>query len=165
MKHIKIFEEFSSDSINEGFDLVPVYDDMEFSKSGGLPQEKIKVENMLAYVQDLLDSKEQGEFESVSVVANIPMQGKYLPGWAEEYKTKTKTHRLDRKKWEEGSELELAPSDIEREPLGDDFMLPSEYEIVRVEGDSLVGYPKGERDAKSYETLILPRMVEEIHYL
>jgi hypothetical protein len=160
MKHIKIFEEFSGDNVNEGFDLVPVYDDLESLS----PKEKIRVEDMPMYVQDLLDSKEQGEFKSVSVVANIPMQGKYLPGWAEEYKNKVKTHRLDRKKWEEGSELELAPSDIEREPLGDDFMLPSDYEVVRVEGDVLIGTPKGEKWMEKYETPILPRMVEEIHY-
>lgn len=163
MKHIRIYEEFSSE-INEGFDLVPVYDDLEFERSGGKPQEKIRVEDMPAYIQDLLVSKEEGEFESVTVIANIPMQGKYLPKWAEEYKDKTRTHRLDRKKWEEGSDLELAPSDIEREPLGDDFMLPSEYEIIAVEGDVLIGYPKEERGMESYETAILPRMVEEIHY-
>ena len=163
MKHIRIYEEFSS-KINEGFDLVPVFDDLEFERSGGKPQDKIRVEDMLPYVQDLLDSKAEGEFKSVSVVANLPMQGKFLPKWAEDYKNKTRTYRLDRKKWEEGSDLDLAPSDIEREPLGDDFMLPSEYEIVRIEGEALIGYPKGEKDMMSYETAILPRMVEEIHY-
>ena len=84
MKYIKIYESFldqSASNVDSG--AIPVFDDMEFSRSGGKPEEFISIKRVIKYVADLLERKEQGEFESVNVVAIMPYSGKRTPNGLE----------------------------------------------------------------------------------
>ncbi len=189
MKYIKIYESFldqSASNVDSG--AIPVFDDMEFSRSGGKPEEFISIKRVIKYVADLLERKEQGEFESVNVVAIMPYSGKRTPKWVRDMVYQERKKLVLKRLREAGSKVtNPAPSDIEREPFKGELSIDSEYEVVGIEGDMLVTYPisiyneifenemppvtdamSGEGDKidpkEYYRTLIHPENVEEIHY-
>jgi hypothetical protein len=189
MKYIKIYESFlDQDASSVAGGSIPVFDDMEFSKSGGKPEEFIPIKRVVRYVSDLLERKDQGEFESVNVVAMMPYSGKRTPKWVRDMIYQEKKKLVMRRLREAGSKVvNPAPSDIEREPFRGELSIDSEYEVVGIEGDMLVTYPisvyneifenemppvtdamaeEGDKiDPKEYyRTLIHPENVEEIHY-
>lgn len=184
MKYLKLYESFlDQDEKSMLSGTIPVFDDMEFSKSGGKPEEFISIRRVPSYVADLLQRKDAGEFESVNVVAQMPYSGKRTPQWVRDLIFQEKKKLVMRRLRAAGSKVvNPAPSDIEREPFRGDLSIDSEYEVVGVEGDMLVTYPLSvyeeiigkkrsmtdtemEMDPKVYyKTLIHPESVEEIHY-
>ena len=188
MKYLKLYESFldQDEQTNIG-GTIPVFDDMEFSKSGGRPEEFISIKRVPRYITDLLERKEAGEFETVSVVAIIPYSGKRAPKWIRDLIFEEKKKLIMKRLRAAGSKVTTpAPSDIEREPFKGDLSIDSEYEVVGMEGDMLVTYPisiyeemsgkkrkspssapgpEGDMDITIYyKTLIHPESVEEIHY-
>lgn len=170
MKHIRIYEEFSS--VNESS--VELYNDSEFSQTGGEPEAKIRINDIPNTIEGLLAKKEAGEIDTITVVADIPMQGKRKPPYVDELIQKAKEEVALRARREAGSDAEAAaPSDIERASVMEEIFFDSEFIVHKIEklsdGVFIVGIPyslrkKAEKDLAFYSAMISPSQIEEIHY-
>lgn len=170
MRHIKIYEEFKA--VNEAG--IPVYNDIEFNKTGGMAEMEVPTTKVLSTIEDFLRQKDEGAIDLVTVVAEIPTQGKRKPKYVDEIVQKAKEEAARRFRLETGADIEqAAPSDIERAGVMKDIFLDSEFVVDRVEstedGFFIVGYPKSlltkaAKDPEYYSVYISPNQVEEIHF-
>lgn len=170
MKHIKIYEDFSP--VNESS--VELYNDGDFAQTGGEPEAKVKINDIPNVIEGLIARKEAGEIETITIVADIPMQGKRKPAYVDELIQQAKEEVALRARRESGSDAEAAaPSDVERASVMDEIFFDSEFIVDRIEklsdGVYIVGIPyslkkKAERDPAFYSAMISPNQIEEIHY-
>ncbi len=171
MKHIRIFEEFVQ-PLNENS--IPVYDDTKFTKTGGQPEANLSPAKAVAFIEDLLDQKAAGEVDEISVVAEIPTQGKRKPAYIDEIVQKAKEEAAKKFRLETGAEIDqAAPSDIERAGVMQDLFFDSEFIVDRIDrsqdGVFLVCYPQSLADKAStnpayYSVYLKPEQIEEVHY-
>jgi hypothetical protein len=170
MRHIKIYEEFKA--VNEAG--IPVYNDIEFNKTGGMPEMEVPNTAVISTIEDLLRQKEEGAIDLITVVAEIPTQGKRKPKYMDEIIQKAKKETARKFRLETGADIEqAAPSDIERAGVMQEIFFDSEFVVDRVEstedGLLIVGYPqsllaKAAKDPMYYSVYISPSQVEEIHF-
>ena len=171
MKHIKIYENFVS-NVNESS--IPVYDDTAFNKTGGEPEMNVSPLKAIAVIQDLLDQKAMGEVDEVTVVAEIPTQGKTKPSYVDEIISKAKEEAALKYRRETGIDIEkAAPSDIERAGVMQDVFFDSEFIVDRIDksadGTFIVCYPqslsaKAKTNPAPYSVYLKPEHIEEVHY-
>ena len=172
MKHIKIYENFVS-NVNEAYS-IPVYDDTAFNKTGGEPEMHVSPLKAVAVIQDLLDQKGMGEVDDITVVAEIPTQGKTKPAYVDEVIAKAKKEAALKFRRETGVDIEkAAPSDIERAGVMQDIFFDSEFVVDRIDksadGTFIVCYPqslaaKAKTDPARYSVYLKPDQIEEVHY-
>lgn len=170
MRHIKIYEDFSP--VNENS--VELYNDGDFAQTGGEPEAKVKINDIPNVIEGLIARKEAGEIDTITIVADIPMQGKRKPAYVDELIQQAKAEVALRARREAGSDAEAAaPSDVERASVMDEIFFDSEFIVDRIEklsdGIFIVGIPyslkkKAERDPAFYSAMISPNQIEEIHY-
>jgi hypothetical protein len=170
MKHIKIYEDFNQ--VNEAG--IPVYNDIEFNKTGGMPEMEVPTTKVLSTIEDLLRQKEEGAIDMITVVAEVPTQGKRKPQYVDEIIQKAKKEAARKFRLETGADIDqAAPSDIERAGVMSDIFFDSEFVVDRIEstedGVLVVGYPqsllaKAAKDPVYYSVYILPSQIEEIHF-
>ena len=175
MKHLLEYESYEN-QINEG--AISVYDEDEFAKdTRSKPEMEIRFTQIPAVVEGLLDKVKSGEYSSVTVIADLPTQGKNAPEYVRELMTKERERMAQRQQAMYGSRMERAdrPEDEEyRDEIN--VFVDSEYAIegvVREIGkDYLIGIPasfvnkvKREPSLKEYYTVkISPEQVIEIYF-
>jgi len=170
MKHLKIYENFVS--VNEN--TIPVYDDTRFAQSSGEPEKMLSPAKALVLIQELLDEKAAGELDDISVVAEIPTQGKGKPQYIDEIISKAKEEAAKKFRRMTGVDIEqAAPSDIERAGVMKDIFIDSEFIVDRIDSSSdgtfVVAYPqslidKAKTNPGYYSVYLKPEQIEEIHY-
>ena len=175
MKHLLEYESYEN-PVNEG--AIPVYDEAEFVKNTKSKTEmEIKWTQIPAVVEGFLNKVEAGEIASVTVIADLPTQGKNAPAYVRDLMTKERERMAQRQQAIHGSRIERAdrPEDEEyRDEIN--VFVDSEYTIegvVREVGkDYLIGVPasfvnrvKREPSLKDYYTVkISPDQVIEIYF-
>ena len=75
MKHILVYESF--EYLPEA--AIPVYDEDEFEKDPKAKRDTVSTTNVVSKVEDLLNKQKNGEIKGLTVVADIPSQGKNAP--------------------------------------------------------------------------------------
>src|SRR5210317_188240 len=82
MNNLKLYEEFSK-SIYEG--VTPVYDETKFKKNVNVkPEMELKYSEVIPKLRDMLAQKEAGQIESITVIAEVPTQGKGAPDYVKD---------------------------------------------------------------------------------
>lgn len=173
MKHLLEYESYSP--INEG--AIPVYDEDKFVKdTKAKPEMEIKYTQIPSVVEGLLSKVEAGELVSVSVIADVPTQGKNAPAYVRDLMDKERERMAKRQQALYGSRIEKSdrPEDDYRDEIN--VFVDSEYAIegvVREVGkDYLIGIPnsfintvKREPSKKEYYTVkISPAQVIEVYF-
>jgi hypothetical protein len=175
MKHLLEYESYEN-QVNEG--AIPVYDEGEFVKNTkSKPEMEIKWTQIPAVVEGLLSKVEAGELTSITVLADLPTQGKNAPAYVRELMTKERERMAKRQQAIHGSRIERAdrPEDEEyRDEIN--VFVDSEYTVegvVREVGkDYLIAVPasfvnkvKREPSLKDYYTVkISPDQIIEIYF-
>jgi hypothetical protein len=175
MKHLLEYESYEN-PVNEG--AIPVYDEGEFVKNTkSKPEMEIKWTQIPAVVEGLLSKVEAGELTSITVLADLPTQGKNAPAYVRELMTKERERMAKRQQAIHGSRIERAdrPEDEEyRDEIN--VFVDSEYTVegvVREVGkDYLIAVPasfvnkvKREPSLKDYYTVkISPDQIIEIYF-
>jgi|LauGreDrversion4_2_1035121.scaffolds.fasta_scaffold79838_3 hypothetical protein len=176
MKHLLEYESYEN-PITEG--AIPVYDEDEFVKNTkSKPDMEIKWTQIPAVVEGLLNKVENGELQTVTVVADIPTQGKNAPAYVRDLMTKERERMAQRQQAIHGSRIERSDRPEEEEYRDEiNVFVDSEYTIegvVREVGkDYLIGIPasfvnkvKREPSLKEYYTVkITPQQIIEIYYV
>lgn len=185
MKHLLEYEAYGEEEIlKEGN--IPVYDEQKFIKNVHVkPEMDINANQVCATIEGLLDRVESGELQKVSVVADVPTQGKNAPQYvrdlmAQERRRLGIKYSRNPEEFPEGGRLE-----VRKTPDGDPYQeftgeinvfIDSEFVVlgvVREPGkDHLLAIPASYAlRAKTnpsireyYTTKILPQYIEEIHY-
>lgn len=173
MKHLLEYESYSP--INEG--AIPVYDEDKFVKdTKAKPEMEIKYTQIPAVIEGLLAKVEAGELVNVSVIADVPTQGKNAPAYVRDLMDKERERMAKRQQALYGSRIEKSdrPEDDYRDEIN--VFVDSEYVIegvVREVGqDYLIGIPnsfvntvKREPSKKDYYTVkISPAQVIEVYF-
>ena len=173
MKHLLEYESYSP--INEG--AIPVYDEDKFVKdTKAKPEMEIKYTQIPAVIEGLLAKVEAGELVNVSVIADVPTQGKNAPTYVRDLMDKERERMAKRQQALYGSRIERSdrPEDDYRDEIN--VFVDSEYVIegvVREVGqDYLIGIPnsfvntvKREPSKKDYYTVkISPAQVIEVYF-
>lgn len=175
MKHLLEYESYEN-PVNEG--AIPVYDEAEFVKNTkSKPEMEIKWTQIPATVEGLLNKVEAGELASVTVIADLPTQGKNAPAYVRDLMTKERERMAKRQQALHGSRIERADRPEEEEYRDEiNVFVDSEYTIegvVREVGkDYLIGVPasfvnkvKREPSLKDYYTVkISPDQIIEIYF-
>lgn len=175
MKHLLEYESYES-PVNEG--AIPVYNEDEFVKNTkSKPDMEIKWTQIPAVVEGLLNKVESGEIKAVTVVADVPTQGKNAPEYVRDLMTKERERMAKRQQALYGSRIERADRPEEEEYRDEiNVFVDSEYTIegvVREVGkDYLIGIPASfvgkvqrEPSLKEYYTVkIAPQQVIEIYF-
>lgn len=185
MQHLLEYESYEpKETLKEGN--IPVYDEQKFIKNVHVkPEMDINANQVCAAVEGLLNRVEEGELEKVSVIADIPSQGKNAPQYvrdlmAQERKRLGVKYTRNPEEFPEGGRIEkrrMEGGDSFDEYTGEiNVFVDSEFviqSVVREAGkDYLTGIPvsyafkvKNNPSLKEYYTTrILPQYVEEIHY-
>lgn len=173
MKHLLEYESYNP--INEG--AIPVYDEDKFVKdTKAKPEMEIKYTQIPAVIEGLLAKVEAGELVNVSVIADVPTQGKNAPAYVRDLMDKERERMAKRQQALYGSRIERSdrPEDDYRDEIN--VFVDSEYVIegvVREVGqDYLIGIPnsfvntvKREPSKKDYYTVkISPAQVIEVYF-
>jgi len=128
----------------------------------------------VSVIQDLLDQKGMGEVDDITVVAEIPTQGKTKPAYVDEIVAKAKEDAALKFRRETGIDIEkAAPSDIERAGVMQDIFFDSEFIVDRIDrsadGTFIVCFPqsllaKAKTNPAHYSVYLKPEQIEEVHY-
>jgi hypothetical protein len=131
MKHLLEYESYEN-PVNEG--AIPVYDEAEFVKNTkAKPEMEIKWTQIPATVEGLLNKVEAGELASVTVIADLPTQGKNAPAYVRDLMTKERERMAQRQQAIHGSRIERADRPEEEEYRDEiNVFVDSEYSIEGV---------------------------------
>lgn len=173
MKYVKIFEDFSSGVSESTYSAIPVYDETKFSKNiATKPEMNVKYSQVAATIKDLLAKKEMGEIKEVTVLADVPTQGKGAPDYIKDIIAKERERIARKYKAQRGIDLDDTKADefdFDLDRFGDQrtIFFDSEFIVDRVENiggnEFIVGIPMSLKD-KGYEAKIAPIKVEEIFF-
>jgi hypothetical protein len=170
MRHLTLYENFVVKEVFEA--AIPVYNELEFaSGSSSEPDFTAKYSELIDIVEDFLERKKAGEIDEVTVIADVPTQGKGAPDYVTDIIRKER-ERIASIMRSQGYDPEVDDIDIDR--FGDkrNIFFDSEFVVDSIERDSsgkggkIVGIPysyykKGEMDKKAY---IDPLKVDEVFY-
>lgn len=171
MNNLKLYEEFSK-SLYEG--VTPVYDESKFRKNVNVrPEKELKYSEVIPQLRDMLAQKDAGQIESITVIAEVPTQGKGAPDYVKDIIAKERERLARQYKSTIGKEIDKDVDadefDFDLNRFGDKrtIFFDSEFLVDRVENiegkDYVIGVPVSLKD-KGYEAKILPIKVEEIYY-
>ena len=173
MKYVKIFEDYSSGVSESTYSAIPVYDESKFSKNiGTKPEMNIKYSEVAATIKDLLAKKEMGKIKQVTVLADVPTQGKGAPDYIKDVIAKERERIARKYKAQRGIDLDDTSAqdfDFDLDRFGDQrtIFFDSEFIVDRVElvegKEFIIGIPMSLK-TKGYEAKIAPIKVEEIFY-
>ncbi len=171
MNNLKLFEEFKA-SMNEA--ATPVYDETEVMKNvNARPKMELKYSEVIPKLRDMLAQKENGALSKITVIADVPTQGKGAPDYIQDVIRQERERLARRYKASIGKDLDadLDPEefDFDLDRFGDKrtIYIDSEFLVDRIENiggmDYIIGIPVSLQD-KGYEAKILPIKVDEIYY-
>jgi hypothetical protein len=171
MNNLKLYEEFSK-SIYEG--VTPVYDEAKFKKNVNVkPEMELKYSEVIPKLRDMLAQKEAGQIESITVIAEVPTQGKGAPDYVKDIIAGERERLARQYKSTIGKSLDTDVNadefDFDLNRFGDKrtIFFDSEFIVDRIETidgtDYVIGIPASLKD-KGYEAKILPIKVEEIYF-
>lgn len=170
MRHLIMFENFQTKEVFEA--AIPVFNELEFSSGMTTePDFTAKYSELADIIEDFLEKKKSGEIEEVTVVADVPTQGKGAPEYVQDIIRKER-ERVAARMRAQGYNPEEDEIDIDR--FGDkrNIFFDSEFVVAGVErdpagkGDKIIGIPysfykKGDMTKKAY---IDPLKVDEVFY-
>lgn len=171
MNNLKLYEEFSK-SLNEA--ATPVYDESKFRKNVNVkPEREIKYSEVIPTLRDMLAQKEAGQIESITVIADVPTQGKGAPDYIQDIISKERERLARQYKSSIGKNMdgteEPEDFDFDVNRFGDKrtIFFDSEFIVDRIENiegkDYVIGIPASLKD-RGFEAKILPIKVEEIYF-
>lgn len=175
MKHLIVFESYE-ESILEA--AISVYDEDEFEKNpGAKPEITAKVTEVVSVVEDLLKRVNDGEIETVTIIADIPSQGSNAPLYLKDVIATEKERMAKRKYSIYGSRTEREDRPEEEDYTDEiNVFVDSEFFAEGVERnageDFILGIPRSfarkvELDPslkETYTVKIKPRQVIEVNY-
>jgi hypothetical protein len=176
MENLLEFESF--DHLNEA-SLVPVYDNSLYMKNPSMkPESQHQASAVISAIKGLLDRMEDGEISRISVIADIPTQGKRAPLYIKDSVEAEKRRIAMQMAKEKGKEI-TDPEALDFDRYGNkrNFFFDSEFIVDGViEGTGgkkyVIGIPeslyskaiKDEESRKYYSVEISPEQIEEIYY-
>lgn len=170
MRHLQLFEDFSGE-INEG--AIPVYNEDDFKKNlNAAPVQEIKYSQVIATLRDLLAKKAQGNIKDITVIADVPSQGKGAPDYVKDIIAKERERVAQRYKASIGKSMDSDDDDefdfdIDRFGNQRTIFFDSEFIVDRIEKvdgkEFIIGLPSSLKNM-GYEAKISPEKVEEIYY-
>jgi hypothetical protein len=176
MKNLLEFESF--DPINEA-SFVPIYNNQLYIKNPSIdPESRHQASAVVSAVKSLMDRMEDGEISKISVIADVPTQGKRAPLYIKDTIESEKRRIAGQMAREKGKEI-TDPEALDFDRYGNkrNFFFDSEFIVDGViEGTGgkkyVIGIPeslysKATRDEESrkyYSVEISPEQIEEIYY-
>jgi len=171
MNNLKLYEEFSS-SIYEG--VTPVYNEEVFKKNiNAKPDMELKYSEVIPKLRDMIAQKDAGQIGNITVIADVPTQGKGAPDYVKDIISKERERLARQYKSTIGkkiaSDTDSAEFDFDMNRFGDKrtIFFDSEFIVDRIENiqgqDYVIGIPASLKE-KGYEAKIAPIKVEEIYY-
>jgi hypothetical protein len=171
MRHITLYENFNYKEVFEA--AIPVYNELEMtSKPEPEPDFTAKYSELIDVLEDFLEKKKAGEISEVTVIADIPTQGKGAPDYVEDI-IRQERERVASRMRSQGYNPEVDDIDLDR--FGDkrNIFFDSEFVVDSVQRDEfdrsggrIVGIPysfwkKGDMTKKA---IIDPLRVDEVFY-
>jgi hypothetical protein len=178
MKHLLEYESYSPVNEFEVKGGVPVYNEPEFVKNPKMkPAMMIKTPEIISVVDDFIKKQENGDIESIAVVADIPTQGKRVPTYVADELAAERKRMAARKAAIYGSRIERADRP-EDEDYTDEINIFVDSEFVvkgvinKLGKDYVIGIPashkkkaEASKDAEEYySTYIEPNQIFEIYF-
>ncbi len=171
MNNLKLFEEYVG-SIYEG--VTPVYNEDEVNKNiNANPVMELKYSEVIPKLRDMLAQQDQGLIKKITIIADVPTQGKGAPDYVQEIIAKERERLARQYKSSIGKSMdaELDPEefDFDVNRFGDKrtIFFDSEFIVDRIENvggvDYVIGIPISLKD-KGFEAKIAPMKVEEIYF-
>jgi hypothetical protein len=176
MKNLLEFESF--DAMNEA-SFVPVYNNQLYVKNPGMePESRHQASSVVSAIKSLLDRLEDGEVSKISVIADIPMQGKRAPLYVKDSVETEKRRIATQMAREQGKEI-TDPEALDFDRYGNkrNFFFDSEFIVDGVVEDTggkkyIIGIPESlytkamqdEESRKYYSVEIHPDQIEEVYY-
>lgn len=176
MKNLLEFESF--EPLNEA-SLVPVYNNALYVKNPSMdPESQHQAVAVVSAVKSLIDRMEDGEIAKISVIADIPTQGKRAPLYIKDSIEAEKRRIAAQMAREKGKEI-TDPEALDFDRFGNkrNFFFDSEFIVDGVVEETngkkyVIGIPeslyskavKDEESRKYYSVEISPDQIEEIYY-
>ena len=176
MKNLLEFESFNP--INEA-SFVPIYNNQLYVKNPSIdPESKHPASAVISAIQLLMDRMENGEISKISVIADVPTQGKRAPLYVRDSIESEKRRIAAQMAREKGKEI-TDPEALDFDRYGNkrNFFFDSEFiidSIVEETGGKkyVIGIPESlyskairdEETKKYYSVEIYPDQVEEVYY-
>ena len=178
MKHLLEFESYSPVNEFEVKGGIPVYNEPEFVKNPRMkPAMIVKTPEIISVVDKFVQDQENGEISVVTVVADIPTQGKRVPAYVVDELAAERKRMAARKAAIYGSRTERADRPEEEEYTDDiNIFVDSEFIVQGVVNklgkDYIIGIPashkrKAEASKEAmdyYTTYIEPNQVIEVYF-
>ena len=179
MRHLQLFENFSKKSIMEvrrepqsSYSVIPVYNEVKFMRSvKASPDQNIKYSEVIPTLQKLLELQKAGEIKKITVVADVPSQGKGTPQYIKDIIRDEKIRMAKKHYYETGEEIDPNSDDFDFDidRFGDQrtIFFDSEFIVKRIEKigaeEYIIGTPAS-LEKKGFEAPIAPMKVEEIFF-
>ncbi len=170
MNNLKLFEDFAT-SIYEA--VTPVYDESKFRKNVNIkPEMELKYSEVISSLRDMLAKRDLGQVEKITVIAEVPTQGKGAPDYVKDIIDQERERLAMQHKSIIGKDIDSTDAeefDFDVNRFGDKrtIFFDSEFIVDRIETidgkDYVIGIPVSLKD-KGYEAKILPIKIEEIYY-
>jgi hypothetical protein len=175
MKNLLEFESF--DSLNES-SYVPVYNNKEFLKNpGAKPESQYNVVSVIQGIEKLVERLDAGEISKITVIADVPTQGKRAPLYVKDTIETEKRRIASQMAKAQGKEI-LDPEALDFDRYGNkrNIFFDSEYIVDGVvDGIGkkyIIGIPaslyskamQDEESKKYYSVEIYGDQIEEIYY-
>lgn len=171
MKNLKLYEEFNK-SLNEA--VTPVYNEDKFRKNINVrPEMELKYSEVIPALKDMLAQKELGQIENITIIAEVPTQGKGAPDYVQDIISKERERLARMHKLNIGKEIDDTEDpedfDFDMNRFGEKrtIFFDSEFIVDRIENiegkDYVIGIPVSVKN-KGYEAKILPIKIEEIYF-
>ena len=176
MKNLLEFESFGP--LNEA-SLVPVYNNALYVKNPSMKAEsQHQATAVVSAIKGLMDRMEDGEITKISIIADVPTQGKRAPLYIKDTIEAEKRRIAAQMAREKGKEI-TDPEALDFDRYGNkrNFFFDSEFIVDGVIEETggkkyIIGIPeslyakaiKDEDSKKYYSVEIYPEQVEEIYY-
>lgn len=177
MKHLQLFENFFKKPIMEvrtvpqsSYSVIPVYKQTN-SGSFGSPEENIKNSEVIPKLQILLELQRAGKIKEISVLGEVPTQGKGTPQYIKDIIRDERIRMAKKHYYETGEEIDPDSDDFDFDidRFGDQrtIFFDSQFIVKRIEkiGDKeyIIGTPYS-KQKQGFEVRISPKKVDEIFY-
>ena len=165
MRHITLYENFTVKQVFEA--AIPVYNEDELQKSPSAePDFTAKYSELADVLKDFLEMKEKGEISEVTVIAEVPTQGKGTPDYIKDLIQKER-ERIANSMRSQGYNPETDDIDVDR--FGDkrNIFFDSEFVVSSISDDGKIlampysFYKKGDMTKIA---VIDPLKVDEVFY-
>jgi hypothetical protein len=164
MKHLLEFESYSPVNEFEVKGGIPVYNEPEFVKNPRMkPAMIVKTPELISVVDKFVQDQENGEISLVTVVADIPTQGKRVPAYVVDELAAERKRMAARKAAIYGSRTERADRPEDEEYTDDiNIFVDSEFIVQGIVNklgkDYVIGIPD------YYTTYIEPNQIIEVYF-